>query len=545
MRPFLFISVLSLLLAPAVWAGGSREFNGTNSYIDCGNPAVLNNLGSRTIVLWMNADGAGEAGYGRLLQKAGGTSGSAGWFFRVGGGGRFVFNHDTSGTSLRRESASDSWSSSSGFQAVAATWDGSTPASSVRIYVNGTEVAYGLTQNASGSFDDDSGHHLIIGNSDSGTARTFDGKLAHVQIFKGVLSESQITQAQNSPGSMTDGLVAYWPLTGSGSQEMDVSGAGSHCTVYNTAENPDGPPLGGDTTAPTGSITILAGAAVTATAVVTLDLSAMDDTGTVSDMQFSNDGTTYSASEPYASTASWTLSAGDGVKTVYARFADPSGNWSAPVTDTIELDTTPPALSGVSATSMTDADATIAWMTDEGADSVVEYGTTISYGQTVQDPEKVTSHQIQLNSLSASTTYYYRVKSTDAAGNFSTSPGDTFQTVGGADTTPPSNTSILINGGAAATNSTLVTLTLSATDPSGMGQMQFSNDGQSYSAPEPYGTSKADWQLTAGDGPKTVSARFSDAVGNWSNPVSDSIVLDTTVPSITITSPSNGEVIVP
>ena len=60
-------------------------------------------------------------------------------------------------------------------------------------------------------------------------------------------------------------------------------------------------------------------------------------------MRFSNDGTTFSAWQPYAASAAWTLAGGkDGARTVYAQFADGAGNTSAVVSDTITLDTTAP-----------------------------------------------------------------------------------------------------------------------------------------------------------------------------------------------------------
>ena len=99
-----------------------------------------------------------------------------------------------------------------------------------------------------------------------------------------------------------------------------------------------------DTTPPTGAVTINGGAAYTNTPTVTLRLSATDDSGVVSQMQFSNDGATYTAPEPYTTTKTWTLTAGDRVKTVFAQFRDPAGNWSAPVSASITLDTTPPPL---------------------------------------------------------------------------------------------------------------------------------------------------------------------------------------------------------
>lgn len=92
-----------------------------------------------------------------------------------------------------------------------------------------------------------------------------------------------------------------------------------------------------DTTPPTGSVVINAGAARTSSRTVTLTLSASDTQGAVTGMRFSNDGSTYSAETAYATTYTWTLSSGDGVKTVYARFKDSSGNWSSAVSDSIEL----------------------------------------------------------------------------------------------------------------------------------------------------------------------------------------------------------------
>jgi fibronectin type 3 domain-containing protein len=93
-----------------------------------------------------------------------------------------------------------------------------------------------------------------------------------------------------------------------------------------------------DTTPPTGSVSINAGAARTTSRTVTLSLNASDTGGTVTGMRFSNDGTTFSNEVAYATSCSWTLTSGDGIKTVYARFKDSSGNWmSSSATDTIEL----------------------------------------------------------------------------------------------------------------------------------------------------------------------------------------------------------------
>jgi hypothetical protein len=90
---------------------------------------------------------------------------------------------------------------------------------------------------------------------------------------------------------------------------------------------------------------------------------------------------------------------------------------------------------------------------------------------------------------------------------------------------------IVINQDAQFTTNAAVALTLSAVnDGTGVVQMQFSNDELSWSAPEPYQTSKQ-WGLATPVYPPTMSTvletvyvRFQDGTGQWSPPVSDSII---------------------
>lgn len=131
------------------------------------------------------------------------------------------------------------------------------------------------------------------------------------------------------------------------------------------------------------------------------------------------------------------------------------------------------------------------------------------------------------------------VKFRDGAGLWSEAVSDTIT----LDTLPPTGT-IVINNGAEYTKSTWATLTLSATDVTPVTQMQFSNDGSTWTTPEAYAPAKS-WPLTSGDGTKTVYVKYKDTVGLWSDPIPDSIILDTTAPTITNTDPVNGATNVP
>ena len=92
-----------------------------------------------------------------------------------------------------------------------------------------------------------------------------------------------------------------------------------------------------------------------------------------------------------------------------------------------------------------------------------------------------------------------------------------------ADTTAPTG-SVLINGGAAATSSLGVTLTLSASDPqTGAPWVRLSNDGTTWTAWEPRQPSRS-WTLVSGPpGLRTVYVQYRNAAGMVSGSYTDTI----------------------
>ncbi len=114
----------------------------------------------------------------------------------------------------------------------------------------------------------------------------------------------------------------------------------------------------------------------------------------------------------------------------------PSGDFT--FTTQAETDITAPIIQWVSSSGITSTGATILWTTNEASDSQVEYGTTVTYGSSTSlNVAMVTSHSQTLSGLQANTTYHFRVKSRDAAGNLATSPDYTFTTQTPTDTVPP------------------------------------------------------------------------------------------------------------
>ncbi|MBD3313284.1 hypothetical protein GF345_02480 [Candidatus Woesearchaeota archaeon] len=88
----------------------------------------------------------------------------------------------------------------------------------------------------------------------------------------------------------------------------------------------------------------------------------------------------------------------------------------------------------------TDRNAEISWTTDEDADSIVNYGTTTSLGETVSDDELKTDHNAVLELLDPDTTYYYSIESRNESGTAVTDDnlGSYYSFTTSADTNPPS-----------------------------------------------------------------------------------------------------------
>jgi len=78
-----------------------------------------------------------------------------------------------------------------------------------------------------------------------------------------------------------------------------------------------------------------------------------------------------------------------------------------------------PAISDVRVAYVTGSTATIQWLTDEAATSVIEYGRTESYGSTRSNNSKVRVHDLTITGLTGNAQYHFRVKSTDDDNNTS------------------------------------------------------------------------------------------------------------------------------
>jgi len=312
-----------------------------------------------------------------------------------------------------------------------------------------------------------------------------------------------------------------------------------HSSALDLADNPETLGIGKtvfiDNKPPEISVTINDGQVYTNTPDVLLNLTAVDTGCGMGQSSFSSDGVTWDDWDSFIHTKPYSLPTGDGEKTVYYRARDKVGNTADPVSDTIILDTTPPENLSVvinngacctrfyNISLSLDAVDALSGLKDmafgfNGIDWTdwVKFDTkhTFSFPSTMEDGEKI---------------LYFMVR--DVAGNTAM----VHETIL-LDTTPPRKLSIDINTGDEKTNSTKVLLKLDAIDDvSGVMYHSLSTDNKTWSDWEIY-TKALFYNLSSGDGEKTIYLRLMDRAGNIAEPVYDSIILDTS----TEQEPGNG-----
>jgi PKD repeat protein len=214
----------------------------------------------------------------------------------------------------------------------------------------------------------------------------------------------------------------------------------------------------------------------------------------------------------------------DSQHTIYYFSSDNAGNMEKTKSTTVILDNTPPTTIDDYDGRWHNIDFTINLRATDNLSGVAE-----TYYKINDGPTKNVSANGQPRIITESANNRLEYWSVDEIGNMKTQ--HKILTGIKLDKTSPTG-SIIINNNATYANSTLVTLTLAATDAtSGVYQVRFSNDGIWDTEPwEAYNTSKP-WNLTTGDGNKTVYVQFVDNAGSISSAYLDIITLDTAKPT--------------
>lgn len=291
---------------------------------------------------------------------------------------------------------------------------------------------------------------------------------------------------------------------------------------------------------PTGSVTINNGDTYTKSTVVTLNITANDNTGAVTKYCVSNTSSCPSTSwKNYPPVDnSWALASGNGLKTVYVWFKDDRENVSAPVSDTITLDAAPPVNGILKLTAQSDNSIKLDWSgitdTPSGIDVYnLYYGTSAILscsGTKLESPIAGNVSTKTHEGLTEGTTYYYRLCATDKAGNTNAGATASLKLAGLPTGTVAIKSSSDSNN--VYTKTVDVTLDITGSDASGVAAYCVSNSTTctAWITETVYPVIGKTWKLITGNGVKTVYVSLKDTKGNIKR-LSDSITLDMTPPT--------------
>ena len=292
-----------------------------------------------------------------------------------------------------------------------------------------------------------------------------------------------------------------------------------------------------DTTPPEGAVLIDGGDPFTAVRDVTVTLQATDLHGVTEMLVSARQDFSDTVWIPFATVITVTLSAGDGPKTVYARFKDGNGLASAAVDDTILLDTQAPVGTveidgGAGYTNSTVVHLTMNATDPSGvADYMVSERPDFAGAAWIAFAERA-DHE--LTAVEGEKTLYATWR--DALGHVSAAVEDSIL----MDLTAPVLT-MAIEDGAGFTSVQRVQLSFEVTEAAMVASVQVGEDPALLGAPPMTFQPRLEWVLLPEDGTKTVYARAWDFAGNVGPTASASIVLDTVPPAVTI-SIEGGEV---
>jgi len=286
-----------------------------------------------------------------------------------------------------------------------------------------------------------SGSAIITWSTNEPATSVVDYGLSTTYGSSSALNTTPVTSHSRTLSNLT-------PSTTYHHRVRSVDGAGNAAT---SADFTFATPAAPDTTAPTIS-------AVTSTGITNAGATVTWTTNEVSSSLAEYGPTTaYGASsalDPTLVTSHTRALTGLSPSTTYhfrVRSVDAAGNAAVSVDNTFTTsaapDTTAPLISNVAVGNITGSSATVTWTTNEGTTSLVEYGTTTTYGSALPETTSfVTTHSRVFTGLSISTTYHYRVRNRDAAGNLGTSGDLTFTTTAAPDTTAPVLSGITASG---------------------------------------------------------------------------------------------------
>ncbi len=231
---------MAVLIAQPVWAGASRDFNGTADNISWGDPDSIDSASSLSCTMWFYADD-NDADMAVITKS---ESDFDGFYFYVDITGACtncirIFIGDQGDADTASAIGANGTGAFGSWRHMAFTYT-SGSSTGLKIYLNGTQTGSSADTTSIGSINSNT---TTLWYARSLGGAYFDGKLAYGSCWVDkVLTEAEINNEMWCPGSVPGALI-FSPLWGNDSPEIDLSGNGNSGTVSGTSVSTDGPPV--------------------------------------------------------------------------------------------------------------------------------------------------------------------------------------------------------------------------------------------------------------------------------------------------------------
>lgn len=174
--------------------GGAQDFDGSNDFLAVGAPASLADLAPLSISEWVLQDNLG------FLIVKGGCAGAAGWCFISQGTKYYTYYRFSGGSNANHFTGNNTFASSTWTHLVVAT-DGSGTGANMRIYINGQEATYQLTNNVATPLDSDAASTISIGAKTASGLNPNNSTIDELRISNADLSSAWIITEYNNQSS--------------------------------------------------------------------------------------------------------------------------------------------------------------------------------------------------------------------------------------------------------------------------------------------------------------------------------------------------------
>jgi hypothetical protein len=185
----------------------AASFDGVDDFLNARSAAALDNLGTAgmTLSAWINPEPLGAQSY-LLMAKSTSDTPAQGWKWVITPVRRMEFHVDfgtTSSDSLFRTSSTTV--TTGAWNHIAVTWTGSNDLNMMKMYINGTEVAYINGRNGCNdgtpvpcNFVSDAIHDLRIGSAPTmSVSARYYGKMDDARVYSRVLTAGEISSLYN------------------------------------------------------------------------------------------------------------------------------------------------------------------------------------------------------------------------------------------------------------------------------------------------------------------------------------------------------------